>query len=784
MNDKSFGTVPHHILVCVFLLAITTMMFSYPLFYSDEIILSRQGTDISHQFLYWRDFGFSQMKVGNFPLWNPHLFSGAPFFGGFQSALLYPPNFIFLILPLHKAINISIALHVFLIGFFMYLWTVFRGLHPLARILSSILIMFSGTHFMHISAGHLTNLCTMTWVPLLLLSIDGLFDRHGFGWCLLGIFAVTMQILAGHPQYVYYTAITVFIYSAFRLIRHDKKILAILGVAGMYIGGFALGAVQILSGISATRETARGLGISFEFASMFSFPPENFLTLFAPYFFGDMTNLQYWGRCHLWEMSLYISITGLALALNGAFYGERKKRFFSVTMVLILSVIALGSHTPLYSILYNLLPGFDSFRGTSKFMFQASLFLIMLTGIGLDTLIKQMHPTRKSSIAILIMSILLGVFALLIYISRDVIVLGELWKYIIHNIWAQLETYLPAEVFLDNNFINYAALSASKSLFVAAAICLLLSLLFILVNHTQKITYLIACLACIEILIFAGTSKATFDLKSLPISEFTQFYTAHPGDYRILNLLNPNIAMMTGAKDIWGYDPVVTLRYAQFIAYTQGQNPDRVTQYVKFKKHNRLYDMLRCRYAFIPHQDRVLVHEFKNVMPRLLLMKDWKLIADRKNIFAEMEKASFDPRRTVIVENLPDPEPVKSENTGYYTIIDSSTDHLTIKANLPDPAILLITDAYSTGWRVKALPGDVQEKYTILPANYCLIAIPLSAGDHFFRVEYLPLAFSIGKWISIVSVAIYFAILAVYWHKHRQKKSAGGLIEAGDNKNH
>ena len=165
--------------IALFILTIVTIaMFADVVLFSDNLILSNNASDIVKQFFYWRDFGFSQLKHGNLALWNPHIFSGAPFLGGFQSALLYPPNILYLILPVSKAINISIALHVLLIGYFMYLWTAYRNLHPLACLCSSIILMFSGAYFLHVYAGHLSNLCTLAWVPLLFLCIDRLFDQR------------------------------------------------------------------------------------------------------------------------------------------------------------------------------------------------------------------------------------------------------------------------------------------------------------------------------------------------------------------------------------------------------------------------------------------------------------------------------------------------------------------------------------------------------------------------------------------------------------------------------
>jgi uncharacterized membrane protein len=264
------------------LLALTVVMFHEVLFTSRDIVLSREGEgggDMSQQFIQWRQFGFGQLRAGNLALWNPYIFSGMPFWGDFHSALLYPLNVIYMFLPVNRAINISIALHIFLAGVFMYLWVRNRKLHPLACLLSSVLFMFCGAHFLHIYAGHLPNLCAIIWAPLIFLAIDGLFEHRSFGWCLLGMFAALMQILAGHPQYVFYTAVAAAVYSGLCLIKAERRLKLISGLLAICAGAFSLGAVQILTGMDASSEGIRKGGVSFEFASIFSFPPENFITL-------------------------------------------------------------------------------------------------------------------------------------------------------------------------------------------------------------------------------------------------------------------------------------------------------------------------------------------------------------------------------------------------------------------------------------------------------------------------------------------------------------------------
>ncbi len=161
---------------------------------------------------------------------------------------------------------------------------------------------------------------------------------------------------------------------------------------------------------------------------------------------------------------------------------------------------------------------------------------------------------------------------------------------------------------------------------------------------------------------------------------------------------------------------------------------------------------------FLYENNEWKIGEFKNDMPRLALVQDYAVVSGRNRIFDALSAAAFDPEKQVILEKEPEPRPAISESKGAAAIIDSSTDHLTIEAELDQPAILLITDNYSEGWRAVALPGSVQHQYEVLPANYVLRAIPLSAGKHRLRMEYSPLAFRVGAWISIASLLAYLSL--------------------------
>jgi hypothetical protein len=491
-------------------------------------------------------------------------------------------------------------------------------------------------------------------------------------------------------------------------------------------------------------------------------------TLLAPGFFGDYLHFQYWGRHNLWETSFFIGVTGLFLAIYGAVRGDRSIRRYSIAMILILIVFALGAYTPLFRVLYEYVFGFNKFRGMSKFIFQASLFLIMLSAIGLDRLIRAGPASRMTCAVILLAGIVIGFAGIAIWhFAKSGSI--ETWQEIMRSVDATGEPTIPSWKYTDDEFVRGAVLFASKSLIFCAATCVLLSSMLFLLRVSRRMTFLLAALALMEVVVFAARARPTFDLGLTGIPDMVGSFANHQGGYRILNPLNPNSAMSWGHEDLWGDDPSLLLRYAEFMTFTQGQNPDYVSQDLGFSRPHPLYSMLRCRdvYLFIMGQVKEFPAKEKALVPWLQLIGDYRVVSGRDGIFAAMSSPQFDPRKMVILEQSPQPKPKRGGADGTVKLLDSSTDHLTIEAELPDPKILLITDNYAKGWQARALEGSDQEEYDVLPANYILRAIPLSAGHHRLRVEYVPSAFTVGKWISILSAVIYIGVLVWYRKQSR-----------------
>jgi hypothetical protein len=794
--DKQPRWLYSPLFVPVALLGLTLAMFADVLFIPGDRILSGAGNDTYTYFLYQRQFGFEQLRAGHFPLWNPHIYSGAPFFGSFQTAMLYPPNWIlYLTLPLAKAISYEFVLHVFLVGLFIALWAKRYSLHPMAALLAGCLAMFSLPYFERVVAGHEAPMDSMTWTPLVLLSVDSILDRPSAKWVLIGIFAVSMLILAGYPPILFTTIVSCAIYGAMRLIRAPRPGLTVLAVAIVGSGACLICAAQLWAGLQASGEGLRQHGLSLAISSSLSLSFDNILTLLVPDFFGGGA-LLIWGGV---GGALFFGLTGLLIALFAVRVGFPHRGVWIAT-VLALLWIALGKHTPLFGLLYRFVPGFNLFRKPSEYCFEFVLFMAMMSAFGMDALIRSPVRAKNAGIAVLILGLALGAFGAIARAGTGGM-FDTIWRDFFLAVVTSAEVFFPLTALENPSFIEAAKRFAGSQCLIAAAMCLVVAALLLLRLKRREAAYILAIVGIAEAMVYARPMVSTFDLNStVPVAE-KQFIAAHPGDYRIFNptvvgvfaLSTANSAVALGANDIWGYEPVVPKRYSEFVTFSQGGNPDdaadalffprlypvtrmpqhRADQPVGFIKVPPMLHLVRLRYVFWGIDNGFF--SSPGDLPHVLLVDGWQRLEHRNDILAALNAFTFDGRKTVILEQDPVPAPVAAptpgSDPGTVQLLNVTTDSLTIEANVKRPMLLLITDSYSRYWRATALPGSSQREYQVMPADYTLMAIPLSAGKHLLQLEYAPSGWIVGRWISLASLLIYLA--AVIWWLLNPRQTIG-----------
>src|SRR5213080_298654 len=92
--------------------ALALALFAAPLL-RNEVFLVRDHSDY---FQPMRWYTSQQLRHGTLPLWNPYSASGEPWLANPQTAVFYPPAWLFLLLPFATAYMLYLLLHVVLLG--------------------------------------------------------------------------------------------------------------------------------------------------------------------------------------------------------------------------------------------------------------------------------------------------------------------------------------------------------------------------------------------------------------------------------------------------------------------------------------------------------------------------------------------------------------------------------------------------------------------------------------------------------------------------------------------
>ena len=120
------------------------------------------------EFYPWRLFAAESLRAGWIPLWNPHQFCGTPFVANSQSAVFYPLNLLFCVMPVARAFGVSVWLHLALTGLFLYgfLRSGAFGLSPPAALVGAVAWQMSAWQVSWLALP--TFLCVSCWLPLAL----------------------------------------------------------------------------------------------------------------------------------------------------------------------------------------------------------------------------------------------------------------------------------------------------------------------------------------------------------------------------------------------------------------------------------------------------------------------------------------------------------------------------------------------------------------------------------------------------------------------------------------
>ena len=393
-------------------LTLLTLAFFWKILLTNLIL---SGVDVFLYFYPYKAYAAEALRQGRLPLWNPHLFMGAPLLANSQVGLFYPLNWPFIWLDAPRQVSWSIGLHIALAGVLMFLFV--RRSLALGRpgaMVAAILFAFGG--YLGAQVEHINQLQAAAWLPLLFLLYDlGLPHKKAstqpahcrWVWFLPMALLVAIILFAGHAQTVFISLFGLGLYGLWRAVVSSQKSVVrnqsgywhlatgipllksvfrhLFPLLIVSVLAVALAAVQLLPTAELSSLSIRSQGLTYQEVVSFSLRPTNLHYSLLPPLNLDLTQIL--GQAFS-EWVAYLGVSGLLLALLGTVLSlwQAKSRPFLLLCAAGL-VLSLGVFTgPLYLALYYLVPGFGLFRVPARWLLLYAFGAAVLAGYGFDAL--------------------------------------------------------------------------------------------------------------------------------------------------------------------------------------------------------------------------------------------------------------------------------------------------------------------------------------------------------------------------------------------------------------
>jgi len=691
------------------------------------------ASDIMNDGFPYRWYLGQLLRAGELPLWYPPVYGGFPLLARAEAGICYPLNILFFgLLNPYTALNCVILLTVLTAAAGMYLYMREIGAGVRGALLAGAAFAYSGFMVSHLK--HLSMVNAACWFPLGLLAIErGLSAPPGAGrgrrspvraMLSLGV-VFALQILSGHIQIAYYSALA---YAAYFLIRAaqlgrfagPKSVRAFSGrtrahwfAAAMALGALT-GCVQLLPTYELVGMSGRAHGVSLEYATRYEYDPGCALTFVVPAGRGEAASNTYRGPGVFWEDYGYVGLVTLLLAVVALLKNFRSAhvRFFAAAAAAAYLVV-LGSATPVFGALFDIVPFMKYFRFQARMLFVVDASLAVLGGIGLSTLFPEPgeEGSRRLSVSAAAAWSLVALAAadlMFFQLRQNAIVTREDWE----------QPPRTADV-LRAGAGSYRIFSQGAILTHIAA-------------YTQANGWRESLQPYIE--------QREYLQPSLHV--LYGFSTADG----YAQLTPENVVDVWGDQNRRGLmDSLWSVRGDHFVV--------RPPYMRLLGLHNVKTILSPLPIAGEPLLFRgmagdVRLYDNPEALPRAFIVGAWRLAQSDTESLALIASPGFRPGREAILREDPGIVP-RDSACGTAAILSSGANSVTVRSDARESALLVMSDTWYPGWEA-AIDGIPAK---ILLANHTMRAVVVPGGAHTVTFEYRPGSVRAGFCLSLAGIA-------------------------------
>lgn len=719
--------------------------------------------DAKAHFLPQVQFLAQSLAAGEQPFWTPFVFSGHPQIADPQ-AMIFSPPFLLLALfnpsPSAWALDVTLLAVVFLGGVVLMLWFRDRGWHWAGALLAALAFCYGASMAWRIQ--HLCQVLSVAYLPMAMLCLDRALARRSLLYGAAAGLSAALIVL-NRDQVALLCVYLLAGFVAWHLLSADRPLAEIraclMPLAAGAVVGLALIIVPVgLSALLAAQSNRPA--IDYIGAGKGSLHPAFLVTAVVPELFGPSGRMvDYWGPpSFAWNSGtilaqnmgqLYIGAIPLMLLVLAGLRGllwERQVRFFAVGCAAML-VYALGWYTPVFRLMYELLPGVSLYRRPADAAFLIGALAAVLAGYATHCLFQDPPAFR------------------------------ERWSVAITGgtVLAALGVALGLALWLDRLARLPLPLATTVLSFAGAA----LALATVNACLPMKPTLAAALLAGFTVADIAynnGPNGAT----ALPPATYdvldpkTQNATiAFLDDVAVRNERRrdrvelaglgfhwPNASLTHRLENTLGYNP---LRLGLYSAATGAIDHVGLPEQRQFSPlfpsyRSTLADLLGLRYIatgvpveemdkrlkpgdlkLIAHTADAFVYENPGAMDRVLFANAARGV-DFGQLMRDGHWPDADLRTTVLIEDAPAAQLPRPPGT--VRIVSYHNTEVVLEADSAQGGWVVLNDPWQPWW-FAAIDGKPAE---VLRANVIFRAVEVPPGRHVVRFEYRPLE---GAWKEI-----------------------------------
>ncbi len=733
-----------------------------------------------------RDFYAEALRTTGFPLWNPLILGGTPFLESLAGGdSLHPISVsLLLLLDTHRALGWKLVLHVFLAGVGMFAWLRVVGVSRGASLVGGTAFLLAPYMVTLVFPGHDGKLFVTAMTPFAFWATEWFLRRGGLLPLAALAGVVATVILSTHFQMAYFLFGGVGAYAIFRCVqgargewgwrRAGSRFAAFLLFSVL---GAGITSVQLIPAVDYVTEHSRRAATTLQvegeegvtYSSSWSLHPEELVSLAVPEFVGanvgteDWTSDTYWGRNPFKLNHEYLGIVVLLLA-GLAFTGGPGVglRWFMAGLGGVVILFTLGTHTPVWRVLYELLPGISLFRAPSMAVFLAGFAATTLAALGIDRAARLVDEGRLG----IVLKVLGGGTAVLVVglVLAATGGLSALWTAIVYSdidasAQAALETLQP-------HLVRGFGLSALLGGLLAA--------LWWAVGHGW---FPAALLVPALVLLPAGDQwrvDAAFievmDHRSFTAPDQNHRFLMERADeedpFRVLSLERRGQDVrpaMYGLELAAGHHPNDLWRYRELIGMEGSGVPEHLARF-----HPNVLDVLNVRYVLWPEAQygplegaqpasqvtaggRVVSTVYRvETLPRARVVGDALVVGEEESVATVLDLERYDPSRQVVLTEPPPVEPGGEGVRGSAEWIERTPDRLVLDVESSGPAILVVSENWFPAWRAR-VDG---EETPVLRADHTLRAVSVPQGRHRVEFRYEALLLRAGFGLSLLCLLL------------------------------